>query len=250
MAAGSTLWTRIPAMQQQNHPPYTLAIAQGESISLDPAHFTPEHWQALAAVTGTSKGRYTTWFVRHPEANQDWVLRHYWRGGLMEKFSKDRYLYTGMANTRAIAELALLEKLHAEGFPVPRPVGARVRRYALWYSADILIERMPGCRDLLAWLEQGPLDEAEWKALGACIARFHHSGVYHADLNAKNILKGPQGFALIDFDRGEIRNPAKSWQQANLSRLRRSFDKEKGKLPSLAFDESCWKWLLEGYAAA
>ncbi|WP_250885909.1 3-deoxy-D-manno-octulosonic acid kinase [Shewanella jiangmenensis] len=237
-------------MQQQNFPPFTLACAEGEPVALAPEYFTPEYWQAQNAVTGSSKGRYTTWFVRHPEASEDWVLRHYWRGGMMEKFSKDKYFYTGLANTRAFAELALLEKLHHEGLPVPRPVGARVQRFALWYSADILIERMPGCRDLLAWLEQGPMNEDDWKALGTCIGRFHRRGVYHADLNAKNILKGPDGFALIDFDRGEIRTPAQSWQQANLSRLRRSFDKEKGKLPSLAFDDTCWQWLLAGYAAA
>ncbi len=234
-------------MQLQKHPPFIVATAAGESCSLTASCFEPTYWQGLDAVTGTSKGRYTTWFVRHPDANEDWVLRHYWRGGLMEKFSKDKYLFTGMDNTRAIAELALLEKLHSEGLPVPRPVGARVRRHALWYSADILIERMPGCRDLLAWLEQGPISEADWKALGSCIARFHRRGVYHADLNAKNILKGPEGFALIDFDRGEIRTPTDNWQQANLSRLRRSFDKEKGKLPSLAFDDACWQWLLSGY---
>jgi 3-deoxy-D-manno-octulosonic acid kinase len=58
--------------------------------------------------------------------------------------------------------------------------------------------------------------------VGAEIARFHAHGVYHADLNAHNILLTDASVWLIDFDRGELRHPARAWQQANLARLKRS----------------------------
>ncbi|WP_144211678.1 3-deoxy-D-manno-octulosonic acid kinase [Shewanella donghaensis] len=215
---------------------------------LAPAQFQAEYWQQLNAIIGQSKGRYTTWFVEHSQ--QRWVLRHYWRGGLIEKFSRDAYVFTGMARTRAVAELALLEKLYDEGLPVPRPIAANVERFGIWYRADLIIELIDGAKDLVAYLSKVAMNDQQWQQLGAVIATFHNRGVYHADLNAKNILLATEQFYLIDFDRGAIKTPAKQWQQANLSRLLRSFNKEKTKLPSLNFNDANWQLLLKGYEKA
>jgi len=69
-----------------------------------------------------------------------------------------------------------------------------------------------------------------------------------------NILWQPQQengaqerFYLIDFDRGELKTPNAQWQKANLDRLLRSFNKEQGKQPTLAFTPANWAALLEGY---
>lgn len=220
--------------------------------AITPDWFTFDYWQELGAVTGSSKGRYTTWFVKpHPlvsTENEEWVLRHYYRGGMMEKVSRDAYLYTGLKRCRAIAEFTLLERLFEEGFAVPEPVAAQIKRSGIHYRGDIIIKRIPGAQDLVAVLSKTPMSEAQWQALGASIAKFHRRGVYHADLNAKNILLADDTFTLIDFDRGEIRSPDSKWQQANLDRLLRSFKKEQGKLPSLHFTEENWQQLLIGYA--
>lgn len=214
--------------------------------------FDVSFWQQLGAVTGSSKGRYTTWFVKpalnKADTESEWVLRHYYRGGLIEKLSKDKYLFTGLHRTRAVAELALLTQLFNEGFSVPRPIAANVERSGLHYRADIIIERVEGAQDLVARLSKEVMTDQQWRQLGSCIAKFHQRGVYHADLNAKNILITDDEFYLIDFDRGEIRAPKTKWQTANLSRLLRSFNKEKGKLPALAFTESNWQELLKGYS--
>ncbi|GIU49702.1 3-deoxy-D-manno-octulosonic acid kinase [Shewanella sp. KT0246] len=212
---------------------------------LTSAHFSPEYWQINDAIVGQSKGRYTTWFVQYQ--TQQWVLRHYWRGGLIEMFSKDAYIFTGFERTRAIAELAILETLHQEGFPVPRPISANVERFGIWYRADLLIELVNGADDLVALLTKLELTAEQWQTLGKTIAQFHARGVYHADLNAKNILFANQQFYLIDFDRGELKKPHSSWQQANLSRLLRSFNKEQTKLPNLKFNDQNWQQLLAGY---
>lgn len=215
---------------------------------LTPAQFQAEYWKQRNAIIGQSKGRYTTWFVEISQ--QQWVLRHYWRGGLMEKFSRDAYVYTGMSRTRAIAELALLEKLFDEGLPVPRPIAANVERFGIWYRADLIIELIDGAKDLVAYLSNTAMSDTQWQQLGGLIAMFHNRGVYHADLNAKNILLAKEKFYLIDFDRGVLTTPTKQWQQANLSRLLRSFNKEHTKLPTLHFNHSNWQQLLKGYEKA
>lgn len=222
-----------------------IAATDATPTEITPTWFRDSFWREQQLITGTSKGRYTTWFVRY--AQQHWVLRHYWRGGLMEKFSKDAYLFTGFHQTRAVAELVLLEQLYQQGLPVPKPIAANIERFGWWYRADILIERIAGASDLVAILAHTTLTETQWQALGAQIAEFHCRGVYHADLNAKNILLSGDKFYLIDFDRGCFKKVASQWQQANLQRLLRSFNKERGKQPTLAFNEQCWQWLLKGY---
>jgi 3-deoxy-D-manno-octulosonic acid kinase len=236
-------------MQLKSIPNGVIAWCPPSAAQLTVDSFTVEHWQAKDAVVGQSKGRYTTWFVQTgaEHQQQQWVLRHYWRGGLMEKFSRDAYFYTGLTRTRAYAELALLELLYQEGFAVPNPIAAKIERFGLWYRADIIIERVAGAKDLVAHLASQPLNDVQWRTLGETIAKFHLRGVYHADLNAKNILISGDSFSLIDFDRGEIKSPQKQWQQANLQRLLRSFNKEQTKQPALPFTVKNWQQLIQGY---
>ena len=84
--------------------------------------------------------------------------------------------------------------------------------------------------------------------VGALVARFHREGVWHADLNAHNILLAPAGLYLIDFDRGRFRAPADGWRLANLQRLRRSLIKLGGaEGREEAFDRDVWASVLRGY---
>ena len=101
---------------------------------------------------------------------------------------------------------------------------------------------MPGAR--------GGWTPALAEAVGSVIGRFHRAGVWHADLNAHNVLVAPDGVYLIDFDRGRLRVPAVAWQQANLQRLR-AFAGQAGRGRSTgdaAFDRDLWQPLLAGYA--
>ena len=53
---------------------------------------------------------------------------------------------------------------------------------------------------------------------------------------------------LVDFDRGALRAPAKSWQLANLARLRRSLVKlGAARDNEQAFDRECWQPLMAAY---
>jgi len=226
-----------------------IAWCEATAQRLEPQDFRVDSWRAKNAIVGQSKGRYTTWFIKtdNSDSPQTWVLRHYWRGGVMAKFSRDAYLYTGLTRTRAVAEMALLDILYLEGFAVPRPIAANVERLGLWYRADIIIEHVAGANDLVAYLSHSSMTGSQWHLLGATLAQFHQRGVYHADLNAKNILLAHGKFYLIDFDRGELRTPQPTWQQANLDRLLRSFKKEQAKLATLQFNQPHWQQLLAGY---
>jgi len=53
---------------------------------------------------------------------------------------------------------------------------------------------------------------------------------------------------LIDFDRGELRTPARDWQQANLARLQRSLRKlGAARDGEAAFEHALWNPLMAAY---
>ncbi|MCH8544062.1 MAG: 3-deoxy-D-manno-octulosonic acid kinase [Alcanivorax sp.] len=229
----------------------------GDHFRFDPAcfsDFSPDcfdaaYWEARQAVTGTSVGRGTTWFIRDGERHM--VLRRYWRGGLFHRLLTDRYLIQPVARSRAMREFALLAHMRQLGLSVPRPCAAAMFRDSLlFYRAALIIERIPGARDLVALLQESPLAQDHWRDIGRAIGRMHQAGVYHADLNSHNILLDAQHRPwLIDFDKCRLRKPGR-WQQANLARLLRSLRKEAGKQAQWHWQESDFSALMAGYNAA
>jgi 3-deoxy-D-manno-octulosonic acid kinase len=179
---------------------------------------------------------------------EPWILRHYARGGFVGRFVEDSYLWTGRDRTRAFREWRLLAELKSRGLPVPRPVAARVVRRGIAYRADLLTVQIPGAVPLSALLVRGELTFAMLREVGRCIARFHRSGAWHADLNAHNIqIDARGGVHLLDFDRGRLLAPRGAWQRANLRRLRRSLQKvaESSQTP---LDPGAWEEVAAGYA--
>ena len=208
--------------------------------------FEPRWWIARDAVVARATGRGTTHIVR--DDRRLLVLRHYRRGGLVARVSPDRYLWRGEAATRPFRELSLLAQLHAAGLPVPVPVGARYQRTGRLYTGDLLTEYLPDTRSLAQRLVDGSTGLATWAAIGRCLRRFHDEGVFHADLNAHNILLRNDEVFVIDFDRGRLRRPG-LWCDANLVRLRRSLEKIDAPLPKPQFDDAQWHCLLAAYAS-
>ncbi len=210
--------------------------------------FSAAHWIKQQAVTGESHGRNTTYFFCYD--NSEYVLRHYYRGGLIGRFNKDSYLFSQLESTRAYSELKLLEELHQLGLPAPAPLAGLVQKQGLFYKADLIIEKIPNAQDAFHLLKQQALSEAQWNAIGSTIALFHHHNVFHSDLNIHNImLDNTNKIWLIDFDKGERNKPGNEWKQANLDRLLRSLRKEKGKFTKFQWQEKHWQWLLHGYRA-
>ena len=189
----------------------------------DPHWFDAAHW-GDAAVRVNEGGRGGAWFLDLGEGEA--FLRHYLRGGLAAKFSRDAHLWRGIQHVRSFEEFRLLRQLRTKKLPVPLPFAAWYRREGLHYRAAILMQRLHGVHSLAALAARG---EAPWDAAGVLIARFHRGGLDHADLNAHNLLFDADGQGwMIDFDRSRLRIPATAWREANLLRLQRSLRKLDG----------------------
>lgn len=196
-------------------------------------------------LIGHARGRGASFFLRY--GMQQWVLRHYRRGGLVAKLFKDQFVGWGLDRSRSWSEWRLLASLYAKGFPVPRPVAARVCKHLGYYSCDLITQRISQAQTLADLLKQGSLPPVVWGDIGACVRRFHDAGVYHADLNANNILLDHhRRVYLIDFDRGRWRRSG-PWRQGNINRLKRSLQKIDGLTAEFHFEAEAWLNFMDGY---
>jgi 3-deoxy-D-manno-octulosonic acid kinase len=202
-------------------------------------------WARRGTLTVPSEGRGNAHFI--DADGRQFVLRHYRRGGIAARLSPDRYLWRGEERTRSFREWQLLYQLLRQRLPVPTPIAASYRRDGRTYSATLLIDRIPDAQSVHAHLREAPLPIHLWVAIGRCLRRFHERGVFHADLNARNILvDSAERVWVIDFDRSSIRTPG-WWCDANLARLHRSLRKLLVDLPEERFATADWHCLLDGY---
>ncbi len=217
-------------------------------VKPDDRLFERDYWVGRAADAATTGGRGQVVFIR--DGGRHWVLRHYRRGGLVAKWVTDSYLWTGEDRTRSFREWRLLSLLHQEGFPVPAPVAARYVRSGLAYRADLITTEIPDVRTLADRISDAALPPAVWKDIGRVIARLHHRGVHHVDLNAHNVLVGAgNDVHVIDFDRARVRAGG-PWHDEVLGRLKRSLEKIRRQRADVRFGEAEWRALVDGYADA
>lgn len=200
-----------------------------DTSAFNPIVFDERQLAEQNLISGLSgAGRGNTYFVNLK--GQLLVLRHYRRGGMAQKISAGRYLYTGLSRTRAMLEFDILQQMHDMQLPVPKPYACRVALHGMTYEASIVTHRLPGST-LAQLLISASVSDEQWSNIGSTIARFHAKGICHADLNAHNIILSGDGcVSLIDFDRARVRalsaNPgSEKWCLSNLNRLRRSLHK-------------------------
>lgn len=191
-------------------------------------------------------GRGEAIFYQHQ--NLSLVLKHYQRGGMVAKLMADNYIGYVAEKTRSFREWCLLKVLQRYQLPAPVPVLASFSKSSLFsYRADLITVAIPNSVPLADFLIQNWLPDERWQQLGQVIRRFHDKNVYHADLNARNILLDEQQFYLIDFDKGMVRVMSQSWKAMNLSRLQRSLLKFKAAHPDMHYSQEVWQQLLVGY---
>lgn len=228
------------------------AIAYDASLVESPGveFFSPDLWESRNALVGEAVGRGSAWFVEASFGAA--VLRQYLRGGWVAKISRDSYFFTTFARSRPIREFNILAELFDRGLPVPRPVAALCERQGLLAGGSIMTLRIAPSTTLADLLPRegspGPDDDV-WRRVGQCIRRFHRAGVWHADLNARNILldDATQVF-LIDFDRARLMRNTEVNGKSNLARLKRSLQKLwPGQQRTLL--QPAWDHLLAGYHA-
>lgn len=199
----------------------------------------------IAAIN--TAGRGTVVFFQHD--NCSLVMRHYCRGGLPSLLSPDKYFWTGIEQTRAWREYALLKFIQSCDLPAPRVYAAHIEKRGLLYTGDIITHCIDGAEPLGKQLATGRLEAQVFARIGATICRFHEKLIDHVDLNANNLLLDKKGQVyLIDFDRCRIRRGKNvDWRQDNLRRLRRSLLKLRGASDTFCFSEEDWNALCGGY---
>lgn len=170
----------------------------------------------------THGGRQSAWFVEGDFGQG--VLRYYRRGGLRAKLGRESYFWLGQNSVRAFAEIRVLEYLRAQNILVPEPLAAAYWRTGLWYKNAILMRRIEHVQTLA-----NCFDNTDPAIVYKAIKAMHTAGVWHADLNANNILlDAQQRIWIIDFDRAKIMPVTKNRAQNNFLRLQRSLVKISG----------------------
>ena len=216
------------------------------SPQVDGDWFDPEYWRHRDALSIQAGGRGGVAVIATPAG--ECVLRHYRRGGMVAALMGDRYLWAGADRTRSFAEFRLLQAMARLELPAPTVVAARYQRVGLHYRADLITRRIADTQTLAECLASNRLDAELAQEVGALVARFHRAGVWHADLNAHNVLVAQAELYLIDFDRGRLRAPGQGWRLANLQRLRRSlFKLGAAAQGESAFEQTIWTPLMYGY---
>ncbi len=227
----------------------TILVSSSVSSAITEQWFCPDFWRQQQALVDAKQGRATAWFFSYQGLVA--VLKHYYRGGLIGRLLSDQYLFTGIEKTRVYQEFALLESLKNKGLAVAEPIAAKIQVSKLIYRGDIITKAIEGATSVREILQNRELNEDELEKIAVTIAEFHHFGAYHDDLNINNILFDSYGKVyLIDFDKGELREPDMIWQNANMERLKRSFYKEAGKWPTFHFTDAQWQSLYEHYLQA
>lgn len=213
-------------MKPVMHKDRSLAIIYDASTLDLPAarYFTPEYWAGCNALQGEAVGRGSAWFIDAPFGPV--VLRQYLRGGWAAKLSRAAYFFSTVERSRPFQEFNVLASLHELGLPVPRPLAALCEHYGIISSGALITARIEGAQTLADLLPGDDLSAELWPDVGKCIRHFHQAGVWHADLNARNILLDAQSRVfLIDFDRARFTSGKAVNGENNLARLHRSLVK-------------------------
>jgi len=163
-------------------------------------------------------------------ATERFVVRKYRRGGLLRFLNAD--LFYG--RRRPFDELAVTLAAARAGIPVADALAAAcLRVWGPLYRHYLVTRELTDCLDLLAWFQRGCSDEDAGfliRSLADLIRRMHDSGLYHADLNLKNILVSladARRLFIIDWDKSTCR-PAPlgcGARRRNVIRLCRSAEK-------------------------
>lgn len=148
------------------------------------------------------------------------LVRRYQRGGAVKRFIRGRYFLSD----RPAKELRVHATASGRGVSTAIPVAALSEWCGPWCSgayATVAID----APDLLRYVQtSGDAAESGLAACGVAVRAMHDAGIWHADLQVKNLLTNGDRAWIIDFDRAKARHGLSLAQrQNNLQRLRRSF---------------------------
>jgi len=167
------------------------------------------------------------------------VIRHYRRGGKVQKFIKDIF----WGRSRPLRELWIGHQAMEQGVPTAEIVAA-CHTNVFWrlHRGDLISKEIVPGKDLATYLAELPqplpkervLEKRKAVAMvGTLVRKMHDVGIFHGDLNLKNIIlqvseSGDIKGYIIDFDKSFLRSPLREKMRVrNLFRLNRSAEKFK-----------------------
>jgi 3-deoxy-D-manno-octulosonic acid kinase len=192
-------------------------------------------WAATRPDARPFTGRGRAWGVC--VAGDDWVVRHYRRGGAAARLLDDTYLRVG--EPRPLRELRASVAARARGVASPEVLAAVIYPAGVSYRADLATRYVRDSADLAETVLGDNRSDAAarvlaWRCAGALLRAAFAAGVEHADLNLRNILiahtaSGPQAL-LLDLDRAVVRDRSVGdvARRRMLERLHRSRRKLEG----------------------
>lgn len=193
------------------------------------AHGTIHEWAAAQQDTRVLQGRLPAYAVTLPFDGPPVVVRRNHHGGWLAHIRGDRFFARRMPY-ELFASLILLQA----GVPTAAVVAhATYRINALERRIDVVTLELPAGRDFgAALLEDASHDvrTARWAAVTRLLDTLAAKGVWHQDLNVKNIYlieppDTPPLAVLLDVDRVRFHPPGALVARANASRLVRSLRK-------------------------
>jgi hypothetical protein len=186
-------------------------------------------WAAAQPDRRELQGRLPVYAVALPPDGPRVVVRRNHHGGLLAKWRGDRFFVSRMPY-ELVASLVLTSAgiVTAE---VIAHAAYRVNRFER--RIDVVTRELPPGRDLGAALREpaGADQRAEWwRAVTGLLDALASKGVWHQDLNVKNIYLldepgAPVRAVLLDVDRVRFHPPGALVARANAARLVRSLRK-------------------------
>jgi tRNA A-37 threonylcarbamoyl transferase component Bud32 len=197
---------------------------------LDGAWFFADIGSLQSARRLTGRGQLRAYRLPNGEGV---LVRQYRHGGVLRRLTGELFFTWP---PRPFQELRLTEEARRRGVRTLDLLGAWVDRvWGPFYRGWLMSRELEGACDLWAAVQSGlytgESKRALLEAVAATLREMHGRGVYHSDLNLKNILVRPEGGQIrsyvIDFDKAQIFPHAVPPSRAagNLRRLLRSVSK-------------------------
>ncbi|MFH0888257.1 MAG: lipopolysaccharide kinase InaA family protein [Planctomycetota bacterium] len=200
------------------------------------------------ATTVKGRGEYIVAHIKSASGqNEEVIMKTYKRGGLTALFLPDIFNDA----RRPLNELVLTEKARVNGVSVSEILGIQIKWITPFlFRAKIISKKIPDTitlEDFILFLLKNYKDKYSElyqkkknliESISRAIGQLHQVGIYHSDLNIRNILiQSPEGTIktyIIDLDKSYYEQPLSFDKRVdNLIRLNRSLEKMIFKFKSL-----------------
>jgi len=251
----TSLWGEVPAgfKRLSPNPKQIALVREGLESRLDPARFFAG--AQIGAGDSPFRGRERLCLL-HLGSGETALVRRYRHGGFFRKFTGDIFFTWP---PRPFRELAVTLEARRRGVPTVEALGAWVERVGgPFYRGWFITGELKGALDLWDALGGELFSASERKILleaaARSVRRMHQMGVYHEDLNLKNIVVRREGDRIagyiIDLDKAKLFSGEISAHRSgrNLGRLLRSVRKldPEGR----RFSPQAWDLFLRSYREA